>query len=167
MIIKDTKLSGVKLIYNIPVFEDFRGEYIETFTEKNYETFFNDVHFVQDDISRSRRNVLKGIHGDEKTWKLISCVYGAFYLVVVNNNKDTDQYLQWESFTLSDKNNLQVLIPPKFGNGHLILTDEAIFHYKQSTYYEGSNKQFTLKWNDPKLNINWPITNPILSDRDR
>jgi dTDP-4-dehydrorhamnose 3,5-epimerase len=164
MVVKDTKLEGVKLIINAP-FEDFRGMYREIYNEKYYESFSN-VKFIQDDISTSRKNVLKGIHGDEITWKLVSCLYGAFYLVVVNNNKESFQYRQWESFTLSDKNNLQILIPAKFGNGHLILTDEAIFHYKQSTYY-GEYEQFTIKWNDPELNINWPINNPILSDRDK
>lgn len=165
MIVKDTKLEGVKMISNIYSFEDFRGVYGETYNKKYYESFTN-VEFVQDDISRSRKNVLRGIHGDEKTWKLVSCLYGAFYLVVVNNNKESSQYRQWESFTLSDKNNLQILIPAKFGNGHLILTDEAIFHYKQSTYY-GEYEQFTIKWNDPELNIYWPINNPILSNRDK
>ena len=66
---------------------------------------------------------------------------------------------------LSDQNRLQVLVPPKFGNGHLVLSAQAIFHYKQSSYYDRST-QFTLLWNDPKLDIWWPVTNPILSRRD-
>ena len=66
---------------------------------------------------------------------------------------------------LSDVNRLQILVPPKYGNAHLILSDKAIFHYKQSTHYNPA-KQFTYKWNDPKFNIWWPIKNPILSQRD-
>ena len=66
---------------------------------------------------------------------------------------------------MSDKNRLQVLIPPKFGNGHLVLSEMAIFHYKQSTYYNQKG-QFTYVWNDPKLDIRWPIKDPILSKRD-
>lgn len=168
MIINETTLKGVNIISNIPKFEDFRGEYVEIFNKKHYETIFN-LQFVQDDISRSYKNVLRGIHGDFGTWKLVSCLYGAFYIVVVNNNKNDSQYLKWESFLLSDRNRLQILIPPGFGNGHLVLTDEAIFHYKQSTYY-GDFEQFTIKWNDPTLNINWPLpygTLPIISNRDK
>jgi dTDP-4-dehydrorhamnose 3,5-epimerase len=70
------------------------------------------------------------------------------------------------SFVLSEQNRQQVLIPPKFGNGHVVLSDQAIFHYKQSTYYNREG-QFTLLWNDPTLNISWPVSDPILSDRDR
>ena len=97
--------------------------------------------------------------------KLISCLYGRFYLVVVDCKKDSKQFLQWESFELSDLNREQVLIPPGFGNGHLVLSDRAIFHYKQSTYYERAS-QFTYLWDDPAINISWPTSNPILSVRD-
>ena len=86
-------------------------------------------------------------------------------MVVVNHDEASPQFGEWESFVLSDQNRLQVLIPPKFGNGHLVLSDIAIFHYKQSTYYDRA-RQFTLIWNNPKLNIQWPIDNPITSRRD-
>ena len=75
------------------------------------------------------------------------------------------QYRQWEGFTLSEQNRLQVLIPPKFGNGHVVLSKQAIFHYKQNTYYNRAS-QFTLLWNDPQLGIWWPVKNPIVSQRD-
>jgi dTDP-4-dehydrorhamnose 3,5-epimerase len=85
--------------------------------------------------------------------------------VVVNWDERSPQYRQWESFVLSDQNRLQVLIPPRFGNGHLVLSDTAIFHYKQSTYYNRAG-QFTVLWNDPALGIWWPVGDPILSRRD-
>ena len=75
------------------------------------------------------------------------------------------QYRQWQSFTLSDTNRLQVLIPPKFGNGHVVMSEQAIFHYKQTTEYDRAG-QFTLLWNDPALKIWWPVQNPIVSERD-
>jgi len=109
--------------------------------------------------------VLKGIHGDNETWKLVSCPHGKFYLVVVNCDTGSKNFGLWQSFVLSDANRLQVLVPPKYGNGHLILSDLAIFHYKQSTYYNPTG-QFTYRWDDPKFNIWWPIKNPILSRRD-
>lgn len=160
-----TKLDGVVLIDPPTIFEDFRGTYVEIYNELVYRAAGVDIQFVQDDISTSSRHVLRGIHGDQDTWKLISCLYGKFYLVVVNWDENSPQYRQWASFVLSDQNHHQVLIPPKFGNGHLVLSQEAIFHYKQSSYYNRV-AQFTLLWDDPALGIWWPIKTPILSQRD-
>ena len=160
-----TTLDGVLLIKPPTIFEDFRGTYVEIYNEKLYTEAGIKVKFVQDDISVSSKHVLRGIHGDGETWKLISCLYGKFYLVVVNWDETFPQFGQWEAFVLSDQNRLQVLVPPKFGNGHLVLSDMAIFHYKQSSYYNRAG-QFTLLWDDPKLNIWWPVKNPILSRRD-
>ena len=164
MKVSKTKLEGVLLIEAEP-FEDHRGEYVEIYNEKLLQEQGISVKFVQDDISLSSRHVLRGIHGDQETWKLISCLHGKFYLMVVNCNKESKDFGKWQSFVLSDKNRKMVLVPPKFGNGHLVLSNEAIFHYKQSTYYNPSG-QFTYVWNDPKLNLWWPIKNPILSQRD-
>jgi len=166
MEVSKTKLDGVLLIKPPTIFEDFRGTYVETYNEKLYREAGIRVKFVQDDISVSARNVLRGIHGDNETWKLVSCLFGKLYLVVVNWDKGSAQFGQWESFILSEQNKLQVLVPPKFGNSHLVLSRQAIFHYKQSAYYNPA-LQFTLLWNDPKLNIRWPIKNPILSQRDK
>ena len=159
-----TKLDNVLLI-KLDVFEDYRGEYVETYNEELYGKNGIDIKFVQDDISLSTKNVLRGIHGDPETWKLISCLYGKFYLIAVNCDVESENFGKWQSFVLSDVNRLQVLVPPKYGNAHLILSDKAIFHYKQSTYYN-PEKQFTYKWNEPKFKIWWPIKNPILSQRD-
>jgi dTDP-4-dehydrorhamnose 3,5-epimerase len=95
----------------------------------------------------------------------VSCLYGKFYLVVLNYDRSSPQFGQWQSFTLSDTNRLQVLIPPKFGNGHVVLSDVAIFHYKQNTYYNRAG-QFTVLWNDPQFKIWWPVSDPIISQRD-
>ena len=159
------KLDGVLVVKPPTIFKDFRGSYVETYNEELYNRAGINIRFIQDDISVSAKNVLRGIHGDGETWKLVSCLYGEFYLVVVNWDEASPQYGQWESFTLSDQNRLQVLVPPKFGNGHLVLSELAIFHYKQSTYYNRAG-QFTILWNDSKLNIKWPVDNPITSKRD-
>ena len=103
MIIEKTKLEGVLQI-RLKTFEDHRGYYIETYNEDLYKKNGIDVKFVQDDISVSSNNVLRGIHGDHETWKLISCMEGKFYLVVVNNDENSPQYKQWESFILSEQN---------------------------------------------------------------
>lgn len=163
--IQKTKLSGVLLITPATMFEDFRGEYVELYNEKIYKEAGIDTEFIEDDISVSSRHVLRGIHGDRTTTKLVSCLYGKFYLVVVNNIEGHPQFRQWDAFTLSEKNRLQVLIPGGFGNGHVVLSERAIFHYKQSSYYDGEG-QFTLIWNDPALNIWWPVKAPMVSRRD-
>lgn len=159
-----TKLDKV-LIIKPEVFEDHRGEYVETYNEELYRKKGIDIKFVQDDISISSKYVLRGIHGDPETWKLISCLYGKFYFVVVDCDPNSKDFGKWQSFTLSDKNRLQILVPSFYGNAHLVLSDLAIFHYKQSTYYN-PKKQFTYKWNDSQFNIWWPIKNPIISQRD-
>src|SRR5437868_1776129 len=108
-----TKLNSVLMLKPPTVFEDFRGHYIETYNRSIYFNAGIPIEFIQDDISVSPRHVLRGIHGDARTWKLISCLRGSFYFVVVNNDPDSLQYRQWVSFTLSDVNRLQILVPPK------------------------------------------------------
>lgn len=163
--VKTTSLKGVKLILPPTNFQDFRGSYVETYNKELYNEAGITEEFIQDDISTSSKHVLRGIHGDQDTAKLISCLYGAFYLIVVNQDKESEEFGKWESFTLSDTNRLQVLVPPKFGNGHLVLSDLAIFHYKQTTSYNRAS-QFTIRWDDPKFDFWWPVSTPILSRRD-
>ena len=164
MKIKKTKLKGVHLI-ELFEFKDHRGKYVESFNLSQFNKF-KKLKFIQDDFSISKKNVLRGFHGDNKTWKLVSCVHGKFLLVVINNIKNDPQYLKTYQVILDDKKYQQVLIPPNFGNAHLILSDKAIFHYKQTTYYNRAG-QFTIKWNDPRLNLKWPVKKPILSNRDK
>ena len=164
MKIRQTKLKGVYKI-EISKFVDFRGEYIESYNLKKFLKF-KKIKFIQDDFSISKKNVLRGFHGDNKTWKLVSCVHGSFDLVVLNYNRLSNQYLKTVKFKLSVRKYEQILIPPKFGNAHLVKSKKAIFHYKQSTYYNRTG-QFTIKWNDPRLKVKWSIKKPILSERDK
>ena len=160
-----TKLRGVLKI-QLDAFEDRRGVYLETYNEAFYRKHGVKAKFVQDDYSRSRKHVLRGFHGDKKTWKIITCPLGRIYLVVVNCDTKSKRFGDWGSFVLSDKNHLQILVPPKHGLANLVLSDEAIFQYKQSTYYN-PKAQFSYKWNDTKFKVRWPIKNPILSRRDK
>jgi len=166
------KLEEVAIIQP-DVFYDYRGEYVETWNVENYKIFdhlVNDgksIVFKQDDISTSVKHTLRGLHGDDKTWKLVSCIYGSLLQVVVDMRESSDTYLEYDMFSINDKNRNQILIPPGFANGHLVMSDFGIFNYKQSTLYTGASTQFTVKWNDPKLNIPWPIDNPLLSSRDK
>ena len=143
---------------------DYRGE-MWTFWESTYDTPKEKIS----KFTRSRKNVLRGLHGDNVTWKHITCVWGEIYLVVVDNRPESKNYLKWDSFIISERNHLSVLVPPGFANGHLCLSEECLFHYTQSypeDYVDWMN-QDTLKWDDPRIRINWPIDNPILNWRDK
>lgn len=164
MIVEKTTFDEV-LIIQRDVFEDHRGTFTETFNKDEYRAQGIDINFVRDAISTSSRHVLRGIHYDHKTWKLIQCMYGKIYFVVVDMRENSAKYLKWESFILTDQNRYQVLVPPFFGNGHLVLSGQCIFHYKLSEYYFPANEK-TLKWDDPKADIFWPEKEPILSRKD-
>ena len=159
------KFKDVK-IFNPSCYSDFRGD-LWTIWKKG--EMLNETDFIHDKVSVSRKNVLRGIHGDRKSSKLVTCLFGEIYLVVVDNRPDSDTYLQWDWEILSGKNRKSVFLPPGYGNGFYVMSDSAVFYYKWS--YEGSypdvEDQFTLKWNDKSLNIDWPTNNPILQKRDK
>ena len=164
MRIQNTEIEGLKVIQ--PEFhEDYRGTNFESYNKKYYDVAL-DIDFVVDSISTSRKHVLRGIHGDYKTTKLVSCLYGTIYMIVLDLRYESETYNQWQSFTLSDRNKHQLLIPPGCGNAHLVMSDECVFSYKLDQYYDRES-QFTVKWNDPSYEFAWPIKNPILSERDR
>jgi dTDP-4-dehydrorhamnose 3,5-epimerase len=145
-------------------FEDYRGELYTLCKQEDFDLFFN-----HDKVSISRKHTLRGLHGDAKSWKLVTCLAGEIYLVVVDNRPQSPNYLKWDSVMLTSKNRKLILIPPMFANGHLILSDEATFFYKWSYTgkYPDVKDQFTLSWNNPEIGISWPISNPIMSKRDK
>jgi dTDP-4-dehydrorhamnose 3,5-epimerase len=166
-----TELPGVFLLGAHEVFEDHRGSYEQLYHRKNYGKLImdltgEDILFEEDDIAISRKHVLRGLHGDNRTWKLVTCLKGAYYIIVACNDPNSPYYLDWQHFVLSDRNKLQLLIPPMHGHGYVVMTDEAIFHYKQSCAYQGMSRQFTINWKDPRFNFWWPVQDPILSVRD-
>ena len=165
MKVEKTKLDGVLLVTPPVMAEDFRGTNTEIYHYDEYRKAGIETNFILDSVSTSRHKVLRGIHGDNRTTKLISCLHGCIYFVVLNREPGSPQFNQWQSFTLSDKNRLQVLVPPNYGNAHLVMSEHCVFHYKLDAYYDRES-QFTLKWNDPSYNIWWPISTPILSERD-
>ncbi len=164
MKVEKTQLPGV-LLLSLEGFEDHRGEYLEIWNAEKYRAVGIETAFVEDDISTATRGVLKGVHGDDRTWKLISCLHGKFYLVVLNCDQGSPAFGKWQSFVLSESNKKQVLVPPRHGNGHLCLSEKSIFHYKQSCSYDPA-RQFTVAWNDPRFSIWWPLPAPVVSLRD-
>ena len=166
LIVQNTELEGVKLITSPTIFNDFRGEFIEVYNRDLYQRAGIKADFVQDDYSFSIKHVLRGIHGDNKTAKLVQCLYGSFYMIIVNYDPSSCQYKNWASFTLSCKCHKQLFIPACFGTSFLVMSNKAILYYKQTAYYQDA-QQFTIKWNDPEYNFWWPIRHPITSYRDQ
>lgn len=165
MKVQDTNLHGVKLIQPVR-FVDFRGSYLELYDSKKFEQLTDlKINFVQDDISVSKRGVLRGLHGDFNTTKLVTVLRGSGYALIADNREDSPTYMKWQSFTLSDQNMNMLLLPAGIGNSILSLDDDLIYYYKQNTHFSEGG-QFTIKWDDPDWNFWWPISNPILSRRD-
>lgn len=172
--ISDSIIDGLKVI--VPhIVKDFRGEYVNVYNSLDYGDLlvYNKV-WKEDDVSISHKNVLRGFHGDNRTWKLIQCLHGAFILGVVDCRVGSNLW-KTEFFRLDDKTHTQILVPSGCANCHYVLTESSIFSYKQSELYEGMEKQFTLKYDDSRLNINWVKYlgelgnvefNPIVSERD-
>ena len=159
----------VKLIYP-DVFKDKRGflftDYLDSFFKKKFEPSLNFVHSKN---AYNKAKVLRGIHGDFESYKLVECLYGKIFQVVVDCRSKSSTFLKHDSFILDHLNPKMILIPPGYGNAFLVMSDYGVYNYKLA--YEGTyndyDKQFTYKWNDKRININWPINQPILSDRDK
>ena len=171
----EPKISKSKIFNDVYIFQpsvgrDHRGAIFSTYDEKIYDEYLgSNSKFTHDKFSESKHNVLRGLHGDQKTWKLVTCVYGEIYQVAVDMRPDSPNYLKWDSWVINAKNKIQVLIPPNFVNGHYVLSDYAVFHYKLA--YKGdyidANEQKVVRWDDDRLNIPWPCNNPVLQDRDK
>jgi len=157
------EIQGVE-ISRPDVHTDYRGDLWTLWKSDAHHLDFN-----HDKVSTSRKHVLRGIHGDQKSWKLVTCLYGELYFVVADPRPDSETYMKWDSMILDSRNRSQVLLPPGVGNGFLVLSEESVFHYKwcYPGAYPDIDEQFTIKWNDPAWNISWPIDNPILQPRDK
>lgn len=150
------------------VFGDERGFFLETFQLSRYaEEAGITLPFVQDNHSRSSKGVLRGLHFQIKNpqGKLVRVVKGEVYDIAVDIRPDSNTFGQWEGVILSEENKKQLWVPPGFAHGFLVLSDVADFEYKCTDYYDPSDEGSIL-WNDPDLKIDWPMLNPILSEKD-
>ena len=167
-----------KFGYQVPsfqpsVFREYRGEIFTTFHSEEHPVMRH-VHYDKHELSihsrfsRSYKGVLRGLHGDNKTWKLVQATVGDIYLVVLDARETSDTYGDWESYIISERLRNQVLIPPGFVNGHYALTD-CMFHYTllYNGSYVDSPEHKVIKWNDPEFQIGWPTDSPILQMKDK
>ncbi len=164
-----TELEGVFII-EPEVHGDARGFFLESWSRRDFEAVGLCYDFVQDNHSRStRKGTLRGIHfqrGDKAQAKLVRCVRGAVLDVAVDLRRASKTYKRWVSVELSEDNKRQFLIPRGFGHGFLTLTDEVEFLYKADNYY-APEADGGIRWNDPGLDIDWGIEDPVLSAKDR
>lgn len=157
------------------IYHEYRGSISTTYHSDYYDRLLpanernEGLEFKHDRYSKSKLGVLRGLHYDEKTWKLVSCLHGKIYLVVLDVREHSTTYGKWESFIISPETQTQVLIPPMFANGHYIMEDDSLFHYKMAYQgdYNDETKQKTIVFNDKRFGIEWPVQSPILSNRDR
>lgn len=170
MKVEKTKLPGV-LLFKHECFEDHRGTYEEIYSKTKFdeacqEHLGHTIDFLETNIAVSSKHVLRGMHGDDRTWKYISCLKGKYMTNILCYDETSKFYGQYQSFILSEQNKCQLLVPPRHGNGYIVMSDEAILHYQQSCVYQGMENQFTVKYDDERFNMWWPVKNPIISKRD-
>ena len=162
-----TKLEDCVII-EPKVFVDERGFFLETFQSDRYADLAGiSLPFVQDNHSRSSRGVLRGLHFQKTKpqGKLVRVVRGEVYDVAVDIRQGSPTYGQWEAVILSEENKTQYWVPPGFAHGFVVLSETADFEYKCTDYYDPSDEG-SLLWDDPYLNIPWPIDNPKISEKD-
>ena len=160
------------LIVEPETYDDSRGSFFESFNKRKFCKFLGrDIDFVQDNQSLSKKNVLRGIHLQKSPYaqgKLVRVVNGAILDYAIDLRKESKTYLKYFSLELNVENKLQLWIPEGFGHAFLALTDNAIVHYKASDFYN-KDSELTIRWDDPKININWPIESSkmIISEKDK
>jgi len=168
------QIAGSKKIKDLKIitpseFRESRGSIWTSYNNQDVGALLpQHMSFVHDKFSISKKHVLRGIHGDHKTWKLVSCVAGQILQVVVDMRENSESFLHWEAFDLGGDNRQMILLPPGFGNAFYVKSDQATYHYKLAYegHYTDADEQFTVRWDDPRIKINWPTEEPILSDRD-
>lgn len=167
MEVHDTHLKGVRLI--VPrVFEDDRGFFLETFNSATFEENGLPVNFVQDNHSRSSRGVLRGLHYQFPTWqgKLVRVVTGEIFDVAVDIRPESPTFAQWYGVVLSEQNKHQLYIPPGYAHGFCVLSDTVDVTYKCTVLYAPA-EDAGIRWDDPDIGIDWPISDPLVSEKDR
>ena len=166
MNVRETKLAGV-LVLEPDVFSDERGFFLETWNSRRYENVGIQSSFVQDNVAFSNKSVLRGLHFQypHSQGKLVQVLSGEVVDVAVDIRVGSPSFGRWVSEVLSDANNRQMYIPPGFAHGYCVTSETAVFSYKCTDFYNPATESGII-WNDPDLNIDWPIKKPVLSPKD-
>ncbi|MBV8081351.1 MAG: dTDP-4-dehydrorhamnose 3,5-epimerase [Candidatus Eremiobacteraeota bacterium] len=147
------------------VFPDNRGFFKETYARDKYEALGLREAWLQDSVSQSHRHVLRGMHYDMRMAKLVQCLAGRIFDVIVDVRQGSPSFHQWQGFELTADNHRQLYVPRGFAHGFLAL-DDCVVHYKMTAQFDPAHEG-TLSWKDPSVGIRWPLTaQPILSAKD-
>ncbi len=165
MKIIETGLEGL-IVIKPSVFDDERGLFYESWREADYRKIGIQETFLQDNISVSKKNVLRGLHYRKDQGQLVTIIQGRVFDVAVDIRPQSKTYKQYFSIELNSESPTQLYMAPGFAHGFFVLSDMAILHYKCTQYYDVS-KEAGIIWNDPEIRIQWPGINYIISDRDR
>ena len=168
MEIVKTKIPGL-LIIKPDVFEDDRGYFFESYNRNKFVDAGIDNIFIQDNESKSMKGVLRGLHFQYPPYdqgKLVRVMKGAVIDVALDIRKNSPTYGQWDSIELTESNKMMYWVPPGMAHGFVTLEDETVFFYKCTNLYN-KDSEGSIRWNDPDLNINWGISNPIISEKDK
>ena len=162
----NTDLPGV-LIIEPKVFGDSRGYFLENYQKQRYAEAGIEYDFVQDNQSRSQRGVLRGLHFqvNKPQGKLVSVSRGEVYDVAVDIDPESDSFGVYVGVTLTEDNHRQLWVPPGYAHGFAVISETADFQYKCTNYYDPSDEAGII-WNDAQVTIDWPIANPVLSEKD-
>ena len=162
-----TKLDGVVLL-EPEVFGDERGFLLESFSAGGWAELGIDVDFVQDNHSRSREGILRGLHFQTEPGqaKLVRCARGRIWDVAIDLRRDSPTYGQWEGHELDDVAHRQLFVPVGFAHGFCVLSEVADVNYKVSSYYDPATEA-GIAWDDPDVGVEWPVPDPQLSERDK
>ncbi len=162
----ETKLPGVVII-EPEVFGDDRGCFLETYSAERYRAEGIDAVFVQDNVSYSRKGILRGLHYQypHSQGKLVQVLFGEVFDAAVDIRVGSPTFGQWASVMLSGDNHRQMYVPPGFAHGFCVLSETAVFSYKCTDYYSRADEGGVI-WNDPEIGIRWPVELPVLSGRD-
>jgi dTDP-4-dehydrorhamnose 3,5-epimerase len=163
----DTELPDLALI-EPEIHGDERGFMAETFRADSWRELGADADFVQENHSRSGKGILRGIHFQTVPGqaKLVRCARGRIWDAVVDLRRDSPTYRRWEGHELDDERHRQLFVPIGFGHGFCVLSETADVAYKLSSYYDPATES-GIAWDDPEIGIEWPISDPVLSERDR
>lgn len=168
MIIQETSIKDL-LIIQPRIFADDRGYFYESYNKETFLKLGLDLNFIQDNQSLSKKGVLRGLHFQNPPFaqgKLVRTIKGSVLDVAVDIRANSPTYGQYEKIILSEKNKTMFWIPPGFAHGFITLEDDTIFNYKCTTVYNKESED-TLNWNDPILNIDWGVINPLVSKKDQ
>jgi len=168
MIAEETPIKNL-ILFKPEVYKDQRGSFLEAYRQSRFKELGHDIEFVQDNMSHSKKNVIRGLHYQlppASQVKLVMVTHGEILDIAVDLRPNSLTFKEYYSVVLSAENHHMLLVPAGFAHGFSVLSDEATVYYKCNDYYNRDLER-GIRWDDPELNIDWKVSDPLLSDKDK